>query len=911
VFDPGKNILLSQGNSLPARTLWLLYPRTAEIQFEGKAAKMDECTHPLPWGWADFQGEAWDLSRATKLTLHRDGKEIFTIPIRPDEASQRPHLVGGNLFIAPSSDAPTPTYTGSPPAVRIPLVGRTSLIEELDRWRLTLRHPFAAEPRVDLPPNVPLTNLRRHLIQKDGFVELPLNIPELLGDAPTGSYTLRLRGPLGRDAELSLRLLSHFSVTGHENIYLPHPEDGSGEIKLLIETSPKMTIEYQAEDVEQGQVNLLEQQPDYSMYEVIVPPEAVETQLIVVQSTAEDKPIHVPVRIPLRRLRWTLASGPAQTTSLHLERTGWMIKQSLEVLEQSQSPVLFVGYGQTVQTTDPETEFPEPESLNLSLVDLDDQRLMDLPVTKRHQSHGRSVWRFDLAPFLDTIRHSSSPVVRFELEYPHPDGPKRLPVLSLTRSMIVSNVSLEAASTAEGQLEINLTWLEDVRLRNRRVRFWPLWRPWLSPYEVIIPDETESALTFQASAANLPVGAYLVEFLVVDPWVGTTGQEKPVAGSSNTTLIEMISPDERLTQIDKALKSQEAKAKPSLLSKLIGRFTRPSEVAQPATAASADYEAKVYDLVLERAQILFLNKSFDETRGDIQLCFEGLNEASFTQILTLANLVEQSHDQRLLTSLQLKMFAPGLLERLLDHRRAGELTPTQYQAYLAHLPRSSLLPLRTCQVLLEVDDDKIKMYAVLQLVQRGDALGVSTILDLVQHRILSYANASEILKLNVDFAVGHLEQQLDNPAAVQLIEKISPNQSAVVRVGHWVRSRAGWGQIARIETLKGEQSFDYFIKGQINLRLYVILRPRYDAMKIVLELREADIHVVQFKNEPLYSCNRKNCNFITPDQRLLMGEHYRLAHGGISGAGLEILHKTRIFAKQPLTYQIRAPNILT
>ena len=109
-----------------------------------------------------------------------------------------------------------------------------------------MRNRWAAEPTVDLR-NVPLTNLSHHLIQKDSFVELPLNLPELLGDAPTGDYTLRLRGPLGRDAELPLRLLSHFFVTGHENIYLPHPKNGPPEAKLLIETAAAMTIEYQAE----------------------------------------------------------------------------------------------------------------------------------------------------------------------------------------------------------------------------------------------------------------------------------------------------------------------------------------------------------------------------------------------------------------------------------------------------------------------------------------------------------------------------------------------------------------------------------------------------------------------------------------------------------------------------------------
>jgi hypothetical protein len=870
VFDLARGTLLRQGNSLPARPLWLLYPRTAEINFEGEAKKLEEFP-PLPWGWAAFQGEAWDLSQTTKLTLRRDGNEIFSTPIRPDEASQRPHLVGGNLFIAPSSDAPTPTYTGIPPAVRIPLVGRTNLVEELARWRLTLRNPWAAEPTVDLR-SVPLTEFRPYLIHKDGYVELPLNISELLGDAPTGTYTLRLRGPLGRDAELPFRLLSHFFITGHENIYLPHPKNGPPEIKLLIETAANMTIECQPE-AEQCQVNLLEQQPDCSMYEIIVPPEAVETRLVVVQPIGDDDLVRVPVRIPVRRLRWTLASGQSQTTSLHLERTGWMIKQSLDALEQSESPVLFVGYGQSVQTTGLEAESPEPESLSLSLVDLDDQELMHLPVTKPRQSHGRSVWRFELVRFLDTIRHSSSPVVRFELEYPHVDGLVRLPVLSLTRSMIVSNVNLEAAPPAEGQLEFSLTWQEDVRLRHRRVRFWPLWRSWLPPYEVPIPDEAEATLTFQAPAASLPIGAYLIEFLVVDPWVGTTRVEQPASGAPNMAMVEMITPEQRIAQINRVIQQDGP---------------RP-------------------DLFLERAHIRHQIGEPEGSEADCKRCYERLDESTVPQILDLCDLVQQNIDSSLLGPLRLKMFAANRVQRVLDARSAGEITVTQYQTYFTHLPQK-LLPVPACEKLLGVDDDKIKMYAILQLVRRGEESGISAVLDLVQRKTLSYTNASEIMKLNIDLAVEHLEEQLDNPTAVQLIEKISPNRSAVVREGHWVRSRAGWGILTRIENKDDDQSLDYFIKGQSNLRLHVTLRPRHDAEKVVIEVLN-DRHRVYFRHaEKLCRCTKgNNCDFITKDQNLLVSDHNRVAHGGLSPQ-FSIERKLQFVSVKTLVYSVRAPR---
>ena len=178
-------------------------------------------------------GDARTLKQGTKTQNSEMIQDLFH---RHPCQIRRPHLVGGNLFSAASAAAPTPLYIGPPPFIRIPLVGRTGFIEELSRWRLTLRSPWVADPQRDLR-RLPLSDLQAHLIHQHGYVELPLDIPELLGDTPTGSYVIRLRGPLGRDAELALRLLPHLYFTGHENIYLPHPETGPPEITLLIDRS--------------------------------------------------------------------------------------------------------------------------------------------------------------------------------------------------------------------------------------------------------------------------------------------------------------------------------------------------------------------------------------------------------------------------------------------------------------------------------------------------------------------------------------------------------------------------------------------------------------------------------------------------------------------------------------------------
>ncbi|RMD58430.1 hypothetical protein D6833_12895, partial [Candidatus Parcubacteria bacterium] len=67
-FDAGRGTLLRRGPSLPARHLWLLYPREAELNIIGDARLVEELPR-LPWGWSSFRVQAWDISQATQLIL--------------------------------------------------------------------------------------------------------------------------------------------------------------------------------------------------------------------------------------------------------------------------------------------------------------------------------------------------------------------------------------------------------------------------------------------------------------------------------------------------------------------------------------------------------------------------------------------------------------------------------------------------------------------------------------------------------------------------------------------------------------------------------------------------------------------------------------------------------------------------
>jgi len=337
-FDAGRGALLRRAPSLPARHLWLLYPRGARLDIIGDARLLEEFPR-LPWGWSTFQGQAWDISQATQL-IFRYRDKASTIAVRPDERARRPSLVGGDMFPAPPSGPTTiPLYLGAPPAVRVPLVGRTSMEEELKRWRLTLFCKWTAYPNRNL--SIPLSELRLHLKEATGAVELPLNISPLLGKAPYGNFVLRLRGPLGRDAELPLRVLPPLTITGHEKLYLPNPQTGPPPVTLHFETEPRTRIELQSEEDDDRLLQVDKQETRW-IHRLQTAPETTLLELNVIKSLPDNsEEVRVPLRIPIRRLRWALQDGTGDDPLPKL-LNGQLIVRPVEALLQAESPVLIV-----------------------------------------------------------------------------------------------------------------------------------------------------------------------------------------------------------------------------------------------------------------------------------------------------------------------------------------------------------------------------------------------------------------------------------------------------------------------------------------------------------------------------------------------------------------------------------------
>ena len=518
--------------------------------------------------------------------------------------------------------------------------------------------------------------------------------------------------------------------------------------------------------------------------------------MTVVRPLPSGDAVRVPVSVPIRRLRWALAGE--QTGPSRRERTGRIVRRSVEALLQTQSPCLLV-----------ELSLTEANQVRLAL------RLLDIDGTELQMTdlisppRGQRLWRFDLSAFLDTIRASRSPVLRFELglwNLPGRDEPLRLPVLSLTRTLAVDDVELKVRP-AGNRAVFELRWREPAPLKNRHVRFWPLWRPWDPVLERPITDEAEGKCAFDVPLGELRSAKVRVEFVVVDPWVSPVAPQRPPGGTSGTADVELISPDEQLLHLNTRLREK----------------------------------GQCFELFLERAVVCQDAGDPQKAQLDWQWCFEHLDDGTIPQILALVELVRATGDQATLRALQLKMFAAGRIERLLRAHSQDEVSPEHVQVYLANLPRSGLLPKATCQQLLSVEHETVRLHAVQQLIRRGEVLGVDTVLEWISAATLSDADATALLSLNPNLTVECLQKQTDNPAARRLLDGLSQAVEEVMRVGDWVHSDVGWGRIKRIENPQTHAEVQWCAGKGSPYRLHVTLRPDVSAELITIDLASASV----------------------------------------------------------------------
>uniref|UniRef100_A0A7C1FDK5 Uncharacterized protein n=1 Tax=Caldilinea aerophila TaxID=133453 RepID=A0A7C1FDK5_9CHLR len=901
VFDPATGRLMPQPKCLPARPLWILCSPDATLQSDPISQSLIREELPrLPWDWHPWRGYGLDLQGISALKLSAIHGQAL-IPVMEAPAAPTAELVNAEQL--GSLDDPVPIFAGVPPTLRIYIPEEDLAGGRLTRWRLELNHEWNADPERSLRAR--LSELDDLIVRRDGCIELSLAHPNFLGPAPVGQYRIRLRGPLGRNADLRFRVAPKLYLTGHEGLYLPEPEKGAPIALLLIETDAQSQIEL-LEDAPDFRVELLSCDAQARCYQVTVPRDRADAPLRLVRHVPSGRHAYIPLRIPIRRLRWLLILKPEQVAQVTWQSQPSAI--NLAELEQSPSPCLML-------------ELPVSESsqvvARLRFLDVNGDAIAELEAPRPTGS--RSWRRFDLRSVRDALRESPSPAVQVVLKVeglPEHD-PLILTVLTLRRSITVERTSINLRQLDDDQY-LAVSWEPEIPLRDRCIRLWSQTRPWTEPLLLPIPDSAKGSQAFPIQADTLPAGHYLVEFLVHDPWLPETTPARPEPTAPHVVTVTIGSLEERLACLE----------------------------------AARWENGDVFSCACESA---FLWRALGDTaraEASLQACWQGLDTASLPQMMALARKFQDLPTGK---AFWIKLYRTEQIRQVFAAYSNGDLPESVVAEYLAYLPPLTKLAPQAVEALLEAPDARVQLAAARHLIEQDNIAGIRAAFAWEASGRLSRQDLDELLSLNLplatDYAISHLPpeeslrllqtsdqrdlqlalaaslvrcdcgegvlavarlyerkaisapqavaalginprfaarslhslwEQLPGKAIRELLDKLldaHPAAIPVIQAGVWVHCHLGWAQIACVETGDGQRIESLLPdRADQGVRFTVTFHPGPDAIKALIDPSRQQILLLGVNR--VYQCLKCH-QYIAVRYEKITGEHDKTKHEGV------------------------------
>jgi hypothetical protein len=830
VFDPTTGRLMPQPNRLPARPLWILCPPDAMLQSNPTGqALIQERLPQLPWDWHTWRGYRLNLQGINTLSLSSSFGQV-SLPIIKRPPGLTAELVNGAQL--DSLEDQVPIFVGAPPTLRIYMQGEEPPGGRPERWHLEFNHEWEADPKRAFKSR--LSELHDLMVRWNGCIELPLSHPRLLGPAPVGQYRIRLRGPLGRNADLRFRVAPKLYLTGHEGLYLPKPDKGAPTALLLIETDAQSQIEL-LEDAPDFRVELLSCDAQVRCYQVAVPPDRAEAPLRLVRPLPSGRRAYLPLHIPIRRLRWLLILKPEQVAQATWQSHPSTI--SLAELEQSSSPYLML-------------ELPVPENSRvaawLRFLDVNGGLIAELEAPG--PSGSRSWRRFDLRAVRDALRVSQSPAIQVVLQVQGlPEhGPLTLTVLTIRRSIAIQRASITLHQLDGAQL-LEVSWEPEIPLRNRFIRLWSQTRPWTEPLLLPIPDSAKGSYAFSIQADALPAGRYLVEFLVHDPWLPETTPARPEPTAPHVVTVTIGSLEERLARLEAARRENgdvfSCACESAFLWRTLGETARAEASLQACWECRSAASLPQMMALARQFRDLPTGKAFriglyrtEQIREILTACYnyrlpESLVAEYFADLPPLAELEPQAiealldaPDERVQLAAARHLIEQGKeagVAAALAWAEQGKLSQESFRQLmglntelasryvLARMEqRVAQLPDESCVELAQATESEYLRLAALRcLIRRGKADGIQLTLALQARHLLDTSTALQLLELQPELTARVISSEPARTAIPEVVEGFMTNHPDLlpsIRVGAWVRCTLGWGEIRFIRSLGGQ-----------------------------------------------------------------------------------------------------------
>ncbi len=768
-FDPTTGHIQ---NHILARETWLLYPRHLSLSVQAGEGRLLEILPDLPGEWSQLKLECWDLTRVTCIGLIQNTEVFREIYVRSQEKIEKPSLENGKLVSTDLEENPVPLYSGAPPTLRIPLGRSEDLRSELGRWHINLTSVGSADPEVSL--QISLADLPQDICTVvDNTASIRLSAPMLLTIKPAGTYQIVIKGPLGRDALLSLQILPECEVVGLKELYIPDRSRGPEPVSFSIQTTLLAGV-----DSLNGADGIKIETDKSGLHRILVPSETSSVGLLIRRETINHQFIRVPIYLRINRLRWRMVGDNGMVEYWQQKHT----TLSLQELLQEESPLLVVDL--------PGNDEGEL-SLELNLLDIQGNILQKIKPADRSITHKTRFWRFDLSKIKHSMEMNDSPIFRLDLvgvKQAMAEAEFNLPVLVFTREIQIMQLQTEVYSSAD-QHHILVTWKEKNQLRSRALILWSLFRPWQPPIVENIPDSACGEYEFSISRSDHAEGMYRMQMVVVDPWAPSP--PPPLPPSQDTAEchdFEISSSCERLRKLENEIKG------------------------------STNFQTTQFSNRIEISLIRQYLGEMEASHHDLEVCCRNLMPATSREILTLRSILTQAKSTNLEKGLGEQIIVPEVLSRLYGDMLAGEITFFEFTSILAVAPHSKNWTVRTCEILVQLEDPKIRFRALVQLVTKDIAMAVNWIVKLIQQSKLSLEDAVEILYEEKPAATEQLRKNKTDPIAKELLNLLrlyNPYSGLpVVRVGSWVLTNAGWGRIEEILDPRTRISVDSFLEGE-------------------------------------------------------------------------------------------------
>ena len=242
--------------------------------------------------WQDYSLEVWMLSPGKLILLNRNGEHVHQIHVAEEKKRRRPYLEKGERPLSGLSFSDFPLYCGRPPT----LVIHTT---QPQRWQVSVRGEGNAQPGGYSSYRLPRLSFQRH--DYDGKISLDLSAPELLGSQPIGRFEITVRGPLGHNYTLGLRMIPRILIEGHDRLYLSQPDEPA-KVRIVTDESTTIRNTPPQTGIASGEKWLSGSQREY-VFTIEAHIQQVSLQL------AHQSGVNVPFAIPIRRLRWSLFTG--------------------------------------------------------------------------------------------------------------------------------------------------------------------------------------------------------------------------------------------------------------------------------------------------------------------------------------------------------------------------------------------------------------------------------------------------------------------------------------------------------------------------------------------------------------------------------------------------------------------------